>query len=243
MQQSYTNNACLHESVLEDNNDGYTVCLICGQVLDQVYLCDTHYAKLQTQSENLLQTEQLKCNKYLKHRKQEIDLIATLLDLWHFPNKVIDDTLRLYVSLIKENKKSLYKKKIFAFAFYKSLLKNNCSRSIEEICLLFDIPNIKTFSQFAMEQNIELTCNLNDFLQRFSNNLEFTFSEIKLIKSYLSKLEKVPNLQPKTLCSIAILHFHYLHGTKWSTQDIANRCEVTYQTMTRNYKHCKPLLL
>ncbi len=235
---------CSHESVLEDNAEGSSVCLLCGQILDPLYSFEPHYVRQQTESEKLLQQGQLKNNIYLKHRKDEIDLITTLRDLWHFPQEVIHNTLTLYVSLVKKNEeKSMYRKKIFAFAFYKTLLDFNCSHSIDEICLLFDIVNIKTFSQFALQQNIELNCNLSDFLQRFSTNLELAFSEIKLIKSYLDKLQNVPNVQPKTLCSVAILHFHYMHGTKWKTQQIANHCEVTYPTMIKNYKLCKLLLM
>ncbi len=235
-----TNSQCLHESVLDNNGEGSAVCLKCGQILDPIYLFSSQYVRDQTESDKFLE------NKHdLKHREDDIELITTLCDLWHFPKQVINDTIELYVFLLKrnENNKCMYKRKIFAFAFYKTLLSHHCSRSIDEICLLFNIVNVKTFSQFAMEQNIELHYNLDDFFQRFTTNLEFTFEEKKIIKSYLNKLQNVPNLQPKTLCSLAILHFHYTKKSSHSTQHIANQCGLTYQTMMKNYKYCKHLLL
>ena len=232
---------CIHSNVINDNGEGNTVCLDCGVILDIVYSYSSKYVNNQTQIEsNIEQTE----TEYIRQRKEEVDLIKTLKDLWHFPKQVIADTIHMYLKILKKRKrekrmKNVFKKKIFAFCFYKSLLSHNCSKSIEEICLLFDIVNIKTFSQLGFEENIELNCNMNDFLTRFCTNLNFSFKEKQQINNYLNKIQSISNLQPKTICSIAILHYHYINGSNWNTRDIANNCEISYQSMIKNYKQWK----
>ena len=227
---------CIHTNVIDDNGDGFSVCLDCGLTLDIVY---SQYKNNGTEIEgNLEQVE------FIRHRKEEVDLIKTLKDIWHFPEQVINDTIDLYLKLLEKRrkekrKKNIFKKKLFAFCFYKSLLNHNCSNSIEEICLLFDIVNVKTFSQIAFEENIEIDCNIYDLLTRFCTNLKFTFKEKQEINNYLKKIQNRTNLQSKTLCSIAILHYHYINGTNWNTKDIANNCEISYQSMVKNYNQFK----
>ncbi len=233
---------CPHLCILSDNDEGNAVCTECGEVLDAAYGCSQTYIQSQTSSEKELYNG--KINKMLDQRKEEIELIKTLEEKWFFPPAVISSTIELFLELIERKqlnviKVGCYKKTIFAFAFYKSLSKHNCSRSISEICNLFDITSLKKFSQLGFEKEIELPLNVTDFLNRFCSNLEFNFKERKNILQILQNIKLLPDIKTETICALIILHYHYTNSTKWSTKEIAIKCEITYQTMIKNYSYFK----
>lgn len=231
-----------HENICEDNGEGNSVCTDCGVILEPVYFYSKKYLNEQTDDETNLckNMRERKSEVLLQHRKKETDLIEKLQEKWCFPHYIISETLLLFSKLIKTNKKSRYHKKtIFAFAFHKTLINNNCSHSLYELCSLFEIRSLKVFSKLAFEHQLELPPNITDFFNRFCVNLEFSFLEQKKIFYLLEKVKKVANVKPETICAITILHYHNTYKTKWNKKDIAKRCEITYQTLIKNYKKFK----
>jgi transcription initiation factor TFIIIB Brf1 subunit/transcription initiation factor TFIIB len=234
---------CDHRNICEDNGEGSSVCTDCGQILEPVYFYSKKYIDKQTDCEkNLFGDERSTKNKVLlKQRKNEIDIINELQIKWCFPKNVIDETYSLFFHLINtKHKKTRYQKKnIFVFAFHKTLINNNNSHSLYELCNLFEISSLKLFSQLGFEHQLELPPNITDFFNRFCINLEFSFLEKKKIFPLLEKVKKIANIKPETICAITILHYHNTYETKWSKKDIATRCEITYQTLIKNYKKFK----
>ena len=131
---------CNHENICEDNGEGASVCIDCGIIQEPVYLYSKKYLNEQTdcgkdlcKNVNTQEREVL-----LKNRQTQIDLINKLQEKWCFPNYVIDETIKLFSILINKNKKIRYHKKtIFALAFHKALINNNCSHSLYELCRSF----------------------------------------------------------------------------------------------------------
>ena len=231
---------CDHVSIQEDNGEGNSVCVNCGLILEVVYSYNQTYIHQNTGSEKDISEKNLNKDKeiLLKRRKNEIELIKQLQELWHFPKNVITKTITLFLKLA-QGKTQLHKKSHFAFAFYKTLIDNKCSHSINEICYLFDISSIKTFSKLAFREQIELPPNISDFLSRFCSNLEFNFKQKQKIFSIFKNIKLPPNIKPETICALIILHYHKEEKTKWNTKEIANRCEITYQTLQKNYSNFK----
>ena len=231
---------CNHLNILDDNGEGNTVCITCGLVLEPIYSYNQTYITTNTEDEKYITKDgsNKEKEKLLVQRKNEIELIKTLQELWHFPPHVITQTINLFLKIAK-NKKQLHKKTHFAFAFYKSLFDNKCSHSINEICYLFGISSIKTFSKIAFHEEIEFPPNISDFLDRFCSYLEFNFKQRQKIFNILQKIKFPPNIKPETICALIILHYHKKEKTKWNAKEIAHRCEITYQTLQKNYSNFK----
>ena len=102
---------------------------------------------------------------------------------------------------------------------------------------LFDVKSLKIFSQLGFEHQLELPPNITDFLTRFCINLNFSFQQKKEIFKIFKSIKLPPNLKPETICGLVILHYHNIHKTNWNKKEIAKRCEITYQTLLKNY--CK----
>ena len=88
---------CSHENIQEDNGEGNSVCLECGQVLDNIYTYNHTYLTAQTEKETYLHNRNEIDTKNLKLRSMEIELVKTLKDKWFFPNIVIKDTINLFL--------------------------------------------------------------------------------------------------------------------------------------------------
>ncbi len=235
---------CPHLNILSDNSEGGSVCLECGQVLECIYTCNQKYISEQTEKEKNLENEEE--DKILKQRQSEIELIKTLQDKWFFPYCVIEETSQLFLKLIeKDTNIKCYRKTLFAFAFYKTLLNYKCSHSISEICFLFDLTSIKIFTQIAEKCGIKLEHNIEDFLNRFCSNLEFDFKQRKKVFMTLKtiNINLPPNIRPETICGIILLDFHYKNPTKWSTKEISEKCEISYQTLIKNYALFKNIFI
>ena len=234
---------CDHKNICEDNGEGSSVCTDCGQILEPVYFYSKKYIDKQTDCEkNLSNNEMNTKNKVLlEQRKNEIDIIKKLQIKWCFPKKIINETYSLFLKLLyNKPKKTRYQKKtVFVFAFYKTLIDNGNSHSLYELCCLFEISSLKLFSQLGFEHQLELPPNITDFFNRFCVSLEFSFLEKKKIFQLLQKVKKIANIKPETICAITILHYHNTFKTKWDKKDIATRCEITYQTLIKNYKKFK----
>ena len=238
---------CEHGNICLDNGEGWSVCRDCGEILEPVYLYNHSYVNKQTANESRItkNKQEEKNATFLNQRKEEIDLITTLCEKWHFPNYIINNTKNLYLSLIqnKQNKLRYHKKNIFAFAFYKTLISNNCSHSIHEICHLFGITSLKIFSKIGFEHKFELPPNIKDFLNRFCSNLELNFQQRKDIFKILQNIKFPANLRPETVCAIIILHYHEKNNLKLKKKEIAKNCEITYQTLMKNYYKYKHIFI
>ena len=246
-----TNNdfKCDHLNIYEDNGEGSSVCAECGQTLEPTYACDWSYINKQTIEETFITgSDKISANeKILQKQQNEIELIKNLHDKWHFPYQVIEDTKNYFLKLIhqikRKQKMQFDKKTIFAFAFQIVLSKHNCSHSIYEICNLFQITSLKQFSKLGFELQIELKPNFEDFLNRFSSNLNLSFHDKQKLLVKLKALKLPPNLRPETICALLIYNF-FLQNKK-PTNDIAKHiafnCEISQQTLLNNYKKFKHL--
>ena len=235
---------CSHENIQDDNGEGNSVCLECGQVLDDIYTYNHTYVTNQTEKELYLNNKNEIHTKNLKLRSAEIELVKTLKDKWFFPNIVIEDTIELFLQLCNTEKEEknihCFKKTLFAFAFFKALEKQNCSHSISEICILFDIPSIKYLSKLGFTEKIEMQNNIFDFLNRFSNNLNLNFKQKKQVFHTLKNMKKIPpNIKPETICGLIILNHHLKEPLNCSLKSIAKNCEISYQTLVKNHKKHK----
>lgn len=213
--------ACKHQQTVDDDREGYSVCVLCALVLEPIYQQDGR-------------------EKFSKTivKAVESPIISFLLDVAahaHIPQFIIDYSISYWKKIkiqLKGHRPRITDRTLASYALYETLCRNNLPRTVQEIeCITL----CKRAKLFAVESALNLQDAANhplDYVERFCSLLDIDFYEMKIIRGIVGNMFGLGGIRPQ--CVVAVVIFLHCKETNKDLQ-ITKICEVCDVSSTNIY--------
>lgn len=216
---------CSHERIFEDVHEGSSTCLDCNRVVEDHLF---YVSNVQSESRYVSQSF--------------FSILYDLKELWQLTDNIVQETQEKYKHICKElsqkeSSKRLFKKKeLLAFAFYITLMRNDCTRLPEEIVCVFELQ--KMTSLFRIGELVDECClpSTESFIQRYASIFNFTYAEKRKLLKINSEFSIEASIQPMTKAVIIIFCYSELTDKKLTLKYITDKCFISYMNVKRFLK-------
>lgn len=215
-ESSFLGYGCIHKSTVEDYREGTVVCIDCGLVVDDKLMSVGPIVKSKMLESEKMREDQL--SNYLA------DIVANNM----IPTYIIPVTINYFKCVknkLNNGGKRFPDKIIIAYALYESLHSEGIPRTAQEIAYFSNCPASKLW-------DIESILNLNqslgnpvNYIERYCTLLGLKYSDTKLVKSRVEKMNQVA--RPQCLAALALYLYCKENQLKISLKTICDVCAVS----------------
>lgn len=228
-QQCVPSDACTHEKTIDDDRDGYCVCIQCGLVLEPIYLETNPYRGV-----------------FVNPSLWEEDASIFLRDVCshaEIPNGIRELALTYFQRIKKRlaaRRPKFGWKELAAYSLYETLSREDASRTKKEIgfftgCQIAKLWDVE--SALNLEDTLENAC---DYLDRFCCLLDLTSTEAAKIRHELISWHFLDGVTAQCAAAVAIHWFCVENKKNISLKRICDACDVSPANISSIARRIKP---